>query len=57
MFQVYVPDVSSISDVRCKCFYLDVAKIDLDVASVSGVSYVIRLLQLFHLDRCCICLQ
>jgi hypothetical protein len=43
----YVPNVS---DVCCKCFYLDVAKVDLDVAytcmfsvylfSVIGVSYV-----------------
>jgi len=50
MFQMYVPNLSSISDVCCKCFHLDVAKVDLDVAykcmlqayvsCVSGVSYV-----------------
>jgi hypothetical protein len=47
MFQVYVANVLSVSDVCCKCFHLDVAKVDLDVAYtctleayVSSVSYV-----------------
>jgi hypothetical protein len=49
-FQVYVQNVSSVSDVYCNCFHLDVAKVDLDVAytcmlqayvsSVSGDSYI-----------------
>ena len=48
MFQVYV---SSVSDICCKCFYLDVAKVDLDVAYTcmlqayvsSGLGVFIRL--------------
>jgi hypothetical protein len=50
MFEVYVPNVSSISDVYCKYFYLNVAKVDLDVvytymlqtylSNVLGISYV-----------------
>jgi hypothetical protein len=50
MFQVYVPNVSFVSDVCCKYFHLSVAKVDLEVAihasckgiflSISGVSYV-----------------
>jgi hypothetical protein len=49
MFQVYLPNVSSIIRRMLQVFYLDVAKIDLDVAytcklqvyvsSVSDVSY------------------
>jgi hypothetical protein len=59
MFQVYVLNVSS-SDVCCKYFYLDVAKVDLDVAYTSmlqvyfsnGLRCFIHLLQAFHLDVC-----
>jgi hypothetical protein len=47
MFQVYVPNVSSVLDVCYKCFHLDVTKVDLDCAYtcmlhayVSSVSYV-----------------
>jgi hypothetical protein len=57
MFQVYVPNVSSVAsriknvssvtDICCKCFYLNVAKVDLNVTYtcmlqvyVSSVSYV-----------------
>jgi hypothetical protein len=50
MFQVYVPNVLSIFRCTLQVFYLDVAKVDLDVAytcmllayvsSVLGVSYV-----------------
>jgi hypothetical protein len=29
---VYIPNVSSVSNECCKVFYLDVAKVDLDVA-------------------------
>jgi hypothetical protein len=28
---MYVSNVSSVPDICCKCFHLDVAKIDLDV--------------------------
>jgi hypothetical protein len=34
MFQVYVPNVLSVSDVCCKCFHLDVTKVDLNVAYI-----------------------
>jgi hypothetical protein len=29
---MYVTNVSFVLDVCCKCFYLDIAKVDLDVA-------------------------
>jgi hypothetical protein len=47
LFQVYVSNVFSVADICCKCFYLNIAKIDLNVtytcmlqAYVSSVSYV-----------------
>jgi hypothetical protein len=55
MFQVCVQNVSFVLDVCCKCVYLDVVKVDLNVAYacilqtyVSSVLYVC--LQVFHLD-------
>jgi hypothetical protein len=60
MFQVYVTNVSSAPDECCKCFYLDVAKVDLDVAYtcmlqayVSRVSYVC--LRVFYPDVAYVC--
>jgi hypothetical protein len=47
-FEVYVPNVS-ISDICCKCFHLDVAKVDLDVAYTC-------MLQVYVCFRCFICL-
>jgi hypothetical protein len=34
VFQTYVANVSTVLDVCCKCFYLDVVKIDREVAHV-----------------------
>jgi hypothetical protein len=65
MFQVYVPNISSISDECCKRFHLGVVKVDLDVAytcmiflnyniymHVASICFkcFICLLQLFYLD-------
>jgi hypothetical protein len=36
---IYVPNVSYVSDVCCKCFYLDVAKVDLDAAYIASVCF------------------
>jgi hypothetical protein len=38
MLQVYVSIVSDVSEVCCKCFYVDVAKANLDAAYVASVS-------------------
>jgi hypothetical protein len=43
MFQVYVPNVLYISNVCCKYFYLDVAKLDRDVAYVRKFSVVFHM--------------
>jgi hypothetical protein len=48
MLQAYV---SSVSEVRCKCVYADVAKVDRDVAYVASVSKTCckRLFKMFYL--------
>jgi hypothetical protein len=64
MFQVYVLNVLTVLDVCCKYFYLNVAKVDLNVAYTcmlqsyfpSGFRCFIRVVQVFHLNVC-ICLQ
>ena len=38
MFQVYVQNVSSVSDICCKCVNLDVAELDWDVAYICRCS-------------------
>ena len=63
MLQMFVQNISSVSAVCCKCFYLDIAKVDLDdaytcmlqayVSSVSGA--FICLLQVFYLDVTYVC--
>jgi hypothetical protein len=63
MFQVYVPSFSSLSDVCCKYFHLDVAKVDLDVAYTcmlqmyfsSGFRCFKHLLEVFYLDVAYVC--
>jgi hypothetical protein len=32
IFQVHVPNISSVADICCKYFHLDFVKVDLDVA-------------------------
>jgi hypothetical protein len=57
MFQVYVLNVSTVLDVCCKYFYLNVAKVDLNVAYTcmlqsyfpSGFRCFIRVVQVFHM--------
>jgi hypothetical protein len=51
MFQVYVPNISSILDECCNCVCLHVAKVDLDVAYVAIAVYVCFkcMFQIFHL--------
>jgi hypothetical protein len=59
MFQVYVPNVSSVSDVCCKCFHLDVAKVNLDAV----YTCMLQVYVVFHTyvasvsSGYCICLQ
>jgi histone H3/H4 len=38
MLQAYVSSVSDVSEVRCKCVYADVAKVDRDVAYFVNIS-------------------
>jgi energy-converting hydrogenase Eha subunit C len=45
MLQTYVSSVSDVSEVCCKCFHVDVAKVDRDVAYAASVS-----------EACCKCL-
>jgi hypothetical protein len=58
MFQVYVLSVSSVTSwkkfICCKCFHLDIAKVDLNVTYIMHLASVcfecfIRRLQVFHL--------
>ena len=64
MLQVYVSNVSDVSEVCCKCLYIDVAKVDRDVAHVVMAIHVCFkcMFQIFHLfqtnvasvlSRCC----
>jgi hypothetical protein len=62
MFQVYVLNVSFVSDVCSKCFYLDVAKVDLNVAYICMLqAYIFKyfrcshILQLFYLNVAYVC--
>ena len=55
MFQVYVPNVSSVSDVYCKCFYLDVAKVYLDVAYTCMLQEYVPNVSSVFFDVCCKC--
>jgi hypothetical protein len=53
MFQVYVPNISSVPDICCKCFYLNVTKLDLDVAYTCMLqAYVFKCFQAFHTYVC-----
>jgi hypothetical protein len=54
----YVSNVSYVLEVCCKCFYLNVAKVDLNVAYTYMLQVYrcfIRLLQVFHLDVAYVC--
>jgi hypothetical protein len=48
MLQVYVSNVSAVSNVCCKCFYLGVAYVV--VAIHICCKYVFQMFLLFHLD-------
>ena len=61
---MYVLNVSSILDVCCKCFHLDVAIVDLDFCIYMHVASVcFKCFRCFHTSvtsvsfRCCICLK
>jgi hypothetical protein len=51
MLQAPVSSISNISEVCCKCFHTDVAKVDQDVAHVAMVVHVCckLLFSMFHL--------
>jgi hypothetical protein len=61
----YVPNVSSVLDICCKYFHLDVAKVDMDIVYIymhilqayfsSGFRCFKHLLQVFHLDVVYVC--
>ena len=36
MFHTYIANISAVLDVRCKCFYLDVVKVDPKKLKVAG---------------------
>jgi hypothetical protein len=63
MFQVYVLNVLFVSDVCCKCFYLDITKIDLNVTYTCMLHAYFSSVSVFYTSvasvssRCCICLQ
>jgi hypothetical protein len=44
MLQTYVSSVSDVSEVCCKCFHVDVAKVDRDVAACCKCLFIV-----FHL--------
>ena len=55
---MYVPNISSVSNICCKYFHLDVAKVDLDITYVCNGFQVFlgiffkcfrRMFQVFHL--------
>jgi hypothetical protein len=52
-FLVYIPNVSSVSDVCCKCFHLYVTKIDLDVAYKCMLQ--VYLSSILDVNVCCKC--
>ena len=48
-FKVYVPNVSSVPDICCTLFYLNVSKVDLDVAYTYMLQvYIFKCFQIFH---------
>jgi hypothetical protein len=62
MLQPYVLSVSAVSEVRCKCLYIDVAKVDRDVAHVAIVIHVCfkcfvwmlqKSIRMLYIHACC----
>ena len=43
MLQKYVLSVSGVSEVFCKCFYIDVAKVDRYVTYVAMVAHMLQM--------------
>jgi hypothetical protein len=51
MLQTYVSSISDVSEVCSKCFHIDVAKVDQDIAHVAKCFICFRyMLQMFYLD-------